>query len=98
MLTLGTGIGGGISNEGEMLFEPLPKALDERTYIAIDIVPLQIVGAKLGNRAGIYGAYSIAKSHGKNLKSFANLGVHVNCIKIGIYTQEKPKSNRLCLR
>lgn len=54
-------IGGGISNEGEMLFEPLRKAVDERTYIAMDIVPLKIVGAKLGNRAGIYGAYSIAK-------------------------------------
>ncbi len=56
-------IGGGISNEGEMLFEPLRKAVDERTYIAMDIVPLKIVGAKLGNRAGIYGAYSIAKNN-----------------------------------
>ncbi len=56
-------IGGGISNEGEMLFEPLRKAVDERTYIAMDIVPLKIVGAKLGNRAGIYGAYSIAKKN-----------------------------------
>ena len=54
-------IGGGISNEGEMLFEPLRKAVDERTYIAMDIVPLKIVGAMLGNRAGIYGAYCIAK-------------------------------------
>ena len=54
-------IGGGISNEGEMLFEPLRRAVDARTYIAMDIVPLKIVGAKLGNRAGIYGAYSIAK-------------------------------------
>ena len=56
-------IGGGISNEGEMLFEPLRKAVDARTYIAMDIVPLKIVGAKLGNRAGIYGAYSIAKEN-----------------------------------
>jgi hypothetical protein len=27
----------------------------------MDIVPLKIVGAKLGNKAGIYGAYSLAK-------------------------------------
>ena len=56
-------IGGGISNENEMLFEPLRKAVDEKTYIAMDIVPLKIVGAKLGNRAGIYGAYCIAKNN-----------------------------------
>lgn len=56
-------IGGGISNEGEMLFEPLRKAVDARTYIAMDIVPLKIVGAQLGNRAGIYGAYAIAREH-----------------------------------
>ena len=28
----------------------------------MDIVPLKIVGAKLGNQAGIYGAYLIAKN------------------------------------
>ncbi|MBQ8323471.1 MAG: ROK family protein [Clostridia bacterium] len=56
-------IGGGISGEGEMLFEPLRKAVDARTYIAMDIVPLKIVGAKLGNRAGVYGAYAIAKEN-----------------------------------
>ncbi len=54
-------IGGGISNEGELLFNPLRKAVDERTYIAMDIVPLKIVGAQLGNKAGIYGAYCIAR-------------------------------------
>ncbi len=56
-------IGGGISNEGELLFEPLRRAVDARTYIAMDIVPLKIVGAMLGNRAGIYGAYCIAKNN-----------------------------------
>ena len=56
-------IGGGISNEGELLFEPLRRAVDARTYIAMDIVPLKIVGAKLGNRAGIYGAFCIAKEN-----------------------------------
>ena len=32
-------------------------------YIAMDIVPLKIVGTKLGNRAGIYGVYCIAKDN-----------------------------------
>ena len=48
--------------EGEALFKPLRKAVDKRTYIAMDIVPLKIVGARLGNQAGIYGAYLIAKN------------------------------------
>lgn len=55
-------LGGGIANEGEALFEPLRKAVDARTYIAMDIVPLKIVGAKLGNKAGIYGAYCLARA------------------------------------
>lgn len=58
-------LGGGIANEGEALFEPLRKAVNERTYIAMDIVPLKIVGAKLGNQAGIYGAFCLAKKHCK---------------------------------
>ena len=54
-------LGGGVANEGEALFEPLRKAVNKRTYIAMDIVPLKIVGAKLGKRAGVYGAYALAK-------------------------------------
>lgn len=54
-------LGGGVANEGEDLFGPLRSAVDKRTYIAMDIVPLKIVGAKLGNRAGVYGGYAIAK-------------------------------------
>lgn len=59
-------LGGGIVGEGEALFEPLRKAVDARTYIAMDIVPLKIVGAKLGNNAGVYGAYALAKESLKN--------------------------------
>ena len=55
-------LGGGIADEGDALFEPLRKAVDARTYIAMDIVPLKIVGAKLGNKAGVYGAYYLIKS------------------------------------
>ncbi len=54
-------LGGGVAEQGEDLFVPLRKAVDERTYIAMDIVPLKIVGATLGNRAGIYGAFCLAK-------------------------------------
>ena len=56
-------LGGGVANEGEALFGPLREAVDARTYIAMDIVPLKIVGAKLGNRAGVYGAYTLAKDN-----------------------------------
>ena len=59
-------LGGGIANEGETLFEPLRKAVDERSYVAMDIVPLKIVGAQLGNRAGVYGAFSLAKDRISN--------------------------------
>lgn len=54
-------LGGGIANEGEDLFVPLRKAVDKRTYVAMDIVPLKIVGAKLGNKAGMYGAYCLTQ-------------------------------------
>lgn len=54
-------LGGGIASEGEALFAPLREAVAQRTYIAMDIVPLKIVGAKLGNKAGVYGAYALAK-------------------------------------
>ncbi len=56
-------LGGGIANEGEALFAPLRKAVDERMYVAMDIVPMKIVGAELGNRAGVYGAYQLAKDN-----------------------------------
>lgn len=54
-------LGGGVANEGEALFTPLREAVDKRTYVAMDIVPLKIVGAKLGNKAGMYGAFVLAK-------------------------------------
>ncbi len=54
-------LGGGIANEGEDLFASLREAVDKRTYVAMDIVPLKIVGAKLGNKAGMYGAYCLTQ-------------------------------------
>lgn len=54
-------LGGGISNEGETLLEPLRVAVNKRTYVAMDIVPLKIIRAELGNKAGMYGAFALAK-------------------------------------
>lgn len=62
-------LGGGIANEGEDLFGPLREAVDARTYIAMDIVPLKIVGAQLGNKAGVYGAYALAAEWLKTRKN-----------------------------
>ncbi|MBS1401192.1 MAG: ROK family protein [Firmicutes bacterium] len=57
-------LGGGIACEGEGLFVPLRKAVEEQIYVCADEVPLKIVGAKLGNDAGMYGAYAQAKENG----------------------------------
>lgn len=54
-------LGGGVSHEGEALLAPLRKAVDRRTYVAMDIVPLKIICASLGNKAGMYGAFALAK-------------------------------------
>ena len=56
-------LGGGIANEGEKLLVPLREAVDKRTYLAMDIVPLKIVAAKLGSRAGVYGGFALAKQN-----------------------------------
>ena len=56
-------IGGGVSAQGENLFEPLRKAVNAKLYVPMETVPLQIVGAKLGNDAGAYGAFAFAKDN-----------------------------------
>ncbi len=53
-------LGGGISNEGEGLLKPLREAVDRLIYVNTEYAPLDIVRAKLGNDAGIYGAYAYA--------------------------------------
>lgn len=54
-------LGGGIAGEGEALFAPLRRAVESRIYVSSSVVPLKIVGAALGNDAGIYGAYALAR-------------------------------------
>ena len=53
-------LGGGVSNQGEYLLQPLRKYVSERLYVDCERVPLAIVRATLGNDAGIYGAYALA--------------------------------------
>lgn len=54
-------IGGGVSNEGEYLMQPLRKYVSERLYVDCERIPLVVVRAALGNDAGMYGAYALAK-------------------------------------
>lgn len=49
-------IGGGISNEGDYLLEPIRRIVNEVTYSKDTIIPPQIFKASLGNSAGIIGA------------------------------------------
>ncbi len=55
-------LGGGVSNEGENLLAPLRKYLAPRVYAA-DYAPYQVLCAKLGNDAGLYGAAAFAQQH-----------------------------------
>lgn len=52
-------IGGGVSNAGEILFEPARREMRKRAYV-IPAQTVKVVQAHLGNDAGIVGAASIA--------------------------------------
>lgn len=54
-------LGGGVSNEGEYLFAPLRESVWKKLYTAVEYVPLKIEKAELGNDAGIWGAYALAR-------------------------------------
>lgn len=54
-------LGGGVSNEGEYLFAPLRTAVEKKLYTSVEFVPLKIEKAALGNDAGIWGAFALAK-------------------------------------
>jgi glucokinase len=53
-------IGGGVGNEGENLFIPLRKAMEEREYTH-DVPATKIKGAQMGNKAGIVGAAMLGR-------------------------------------
>lgn len=54
-------IGGGVSGQGENLLRPVRRYVGERLYIDCERIPFAIVRAALGNDAGIWGAYALAR-------------------------------------
>ena len=54
MVTLGTGVGGGVARAGDVLFDPLVEHF--KTYAFKSCRETPIKAASLGNDAGIYGA------------------------------------------
>lgn len=54
MVTLGTGVGGGVARAGDVLFDPLVKHFKEYAFRSCRETPIK--AASLGNDAGIYGA------------------------------------------
>lgn len=54
-------VGGGISGQGEYLLGPVRKYVSERLMVDAERIPLTIQRAILGNEAGIWGAYALAR-------------------------------------
>ncbi|HWQ04562.1 MAG TPA: ROK family protein [Longilinea sp.] len=54
-------LGGGVSKSGEMLFQPIRTALNERVITPEYTRDLQIVRAKLGEDSGLMGALALVK-------------------------------------
>ncbi len=55
-------LGGGISAEGERLLKPLREYVLPRLYVSEHYAPIELLCAKLGNDAGLYGAAWYADS------------------------------------
>lgn len=53
-------IGGGVSNEGDALIEPVKEFVIKNIFAPVSYAPLEIVRASLGNNAGMYGAAAYA--------------------------------------
>jgi len=53
-------LGGGISAEGETILQPLRDYVYPRLYVSRDYAPIELIAAKLGNEAGLYGAAQYA--------------------------------------
>lgn len=52
-------LGGGVSEQGEALTKPLQKIIDAQLFGGTDYAPVKIVKAKLGSRAGAFGAAAL---------------------------------------
>ena len=58
-------LGGGVSNEGDALLNPLKDYVNKNIYVDTAYAPMDIFKAELGNDAGIYGAYAYAMQRRK---------------------------------
>ena len=61
-ITLGTGVGGGVCNEGDALLLPMKELVAKEIYTKNSEKNTEIVIAKLGNDAGIIGAAFLGKA------------------------------------
>lgn len=52
-------LGGGMSEQGETLTKPLQKIIDAELFGGTDYAPVKVVKARLGNRAGAFGAAAL---------------------------------------
>lgn len=52
-------LGGGVSEQGEVLTRPLQKILDSELMGGTEYAPVKVVKAELGNKAGAYGAAAL---------------------------------------
>ena len=52
-------IGGGVAAQGARLVEPLQKLVDAELFAGSSYAPVEICCAKLGTKAGIYGAAAL---------------------------------------
>lgn len=52
-------LGGGVSEQGERLTEPLQKLVNKEIFAGTDYAPVKIIKAKLGSSAGAFGAAAL---------------------------------------
>lgn len=55
-------LGGGVSEQGERLTNPIQKRVDEQLFGGTQFSPVKVVKATLGSRAGAFGAAALAFS------------------------------------
>lgn len=53
-------IGGGVANQGTRISQPIQAALNEELFGGISYAPVLVTCAKLGSKAGAYGAVALA--------------------------------------
>lgn len=56
-------LGGGVSEQGEMLTRPLQERVDAQIFGGTGFAPVKIIKATLGSRAGAFGAAALAMSN-----------------------------------